>query len=146
MEANDERVHHFPTKIGKKLRQNSETQLAYPIILALSIPKPRTHLRPSEPRNASRRPPGLGDRSEGVPPVPIPNTAVKPLSPDGTACASVWESRKSPNSYRSQKANKKARPGIQHPGRAFCVWRWEPAPVDRIRQSNCILEEIAESC
>ena len=38
----------------------------------------------------------LGDRSEGDPPVPIPNTAVKPFSPDGTARASVWESRKSP--------------------------------------------------
>ena len=39
----------------------------------------------------------LGDRSEGVTPVPIPNTAVKPLSPDGTARASVWESRKLPD-------------------------------------------------
>jgi hypothetical protein len=29
----------------------------------------------------------LGDSSEGVTPVPIPNTAVKPLSPDGTARA-----------------------------------------------------------
>ena len=29
----------------------------------------------------------LGDRSEGVPPVPIPNTEVKPFSPDGTARA-----------------------------------------------------------
>ena len=38
----------------------------------------------------------LGDSSEGVTPVPIPNTEVKPLSPDGTACASVWESRKLP--------------------------------------------------
>ena len=27
----------------------------------------------------------LGDKSEGVPPVPIPNTAVKPFSGDGTA-------------------------------------------------------------
>ncbi len=27
----------------------------------------------------------LGGFSEGVPPVPIPNTAVKPFSPDGTA-------------------------------------------------------------
>ena len=26
-----------------------------------------------------------GDHSEGVPPVPIPNTEVKPLSADGTA-------------------------------------------------------------
>ena len=39
----------------------------------------------------------LGDRSERVPPVPIPNTEVKPFSPDGTARASVWESRKLPN-------------------------------------------------
>ena len=38
----------------------------------------------------------LGDLSEGVPPVPIPNTEVKPYSPDGTARASVWESRKLP--------------------------------------------------
>ena len=40
--------------------------------------------------------PVLGDHSEGDPPVPIPNTAVKPLSPDCTARASVWESRKLP--------------------------------------------------
>ena len=39
----------------------------------------------------------LGDSSVGVPPVPIPNTAVKPYSPDGTARASVWESRKLPD-------------------------------------------------
>src|SRR5271154_4830952 len=38
----------------------------------------------------------LGDCSAGVPPVPIPNTEVKPCSPDGTARASVWESRTSP--------------------------------------------------
>ena len=38
----------------------------------------------------------LGDHSERDPPVPIPNTAVKPLSPDGTARASVWERRKLP--------------------------------------------------
>jgi hypothetical protein len=39
----------------------------------------------------------LGECSEGVPPVPIPNTEVKPFSPDGTARASVWESRTSPD-------------------------------------------------
>ena len=38
----------------------------------------------------------LGDRSEEDPPVPIPNTEVKLLSPDGTAQATVWESRTSP--------------------------------------------------
>ena len=39
----------------------------------------------------------LGDHSERVPPVPIPNTEVKPLSPDCTARAGVWETRKSPD-------------------------------------------------
>ena len=38
----------------------------------------------------------LGDSSEGVTPVPIPNTAVKPLSAHGTARVSVWESRSLP--------------------------------------------------
>ena len=38
----------------------------------------------------------LGDLSEEDPPVPIPNTVVKLLSPDGTARVTVWESRKSP--------------------------------------------------
>jgi hypothetical protein len=38
----------------------------------------------------------LGDCSAGVPPVPIPNTEVKPCSPDGTARASGWESRTLP--------------------------------------------------
>ena len=41
--------------------------------------------------------PLLGDYSVGVPPVPIPNTEVKPYSPDGTARASGWESRKLPD-------------------------------------------------
>ena len=59
-------------------------------------------LRPSniqgffEFAGASVPAPTLGDRSEGDPPVPIPNTEVKPLSPDGTARASVWERRKLP--------------------------------------------------
>ena len=48
----------------------------------------------------------LGDLSEGVPPVPIPNTEVKPLSPDCTARASVWESRKLPGI--SQRPSRKA--------------------------------------
>ena len=39
----------------------------------------------------------LGGCSEGVTPVPIPNTEVKPLSPDGTAWVTAWESRTLPN-------------------------------------------------
>jgi hypothetical protein len=37
-----------------------------------------------------------GDHSERVPPLPIPNREVKPLNADGTAGATLWESRKSP--------------------------------------------------
>ncbi len=38
-----------------------------------------------------------GDFVERVPPVPIPNTEVKPLRADGTAREAAWESRKSPD-------------------------------------------------
>src|SRR5207248_9937992 len=62
--------------------------------------RPRRHeRRRSGSSNIQRQSPLLGDHSERDPPVPIPNTAVKPLRPDGTARASVWESRKSPASY-----------------------------------------------
>ena len=37
-----------------------------------------------------------GDRTERVTPVPIPNTEVKPLRADGTARATLWETRSSP--------------------------------------------------
>ena len=33
------------------------------------------------------------DLAEGETPVPIPNTVVKPFKADGTALATVWESR-----------------------------------------------------
>ena len=38
----------------------------------------------------------VGDLTAGVPPVPIPNTEVKPRRADCTARESVWESRSSP--------------------------------------------------
>ena len=38
----------------------------------------------------------LGGNAEGVTPVPIPNTEVKPLWADGTAWVAVWESRAPP--------------------------------------------------
>ena len=111
MEANDERVHHFPTKIGKKLRQELRNAVGIPHHPCSFDPEAENPFEAA--RAAKRRPPpqpGLGDRSEGVPPVPIPNTEVKPLSPDGTACASVWESRKSPNYSSCPTAYQKARP------------------------------------
>jgi hypothetical protein len=41
----------------------------------------------------------LGDNSGGVTPVPIPNTAVKPSSADGTSRATSWESRTLPRFF-----------------------------------------------
>ena len=41
---------------------------------------------PNSPSNIQIKP-VLGDLSERDPPVPIPNTEVKPFSPDGTARA-----------------------------------------------------------
>ncbi len=38
----------------------------------------------------------LGGYAEGVTPVPIPNTEVKPLRVDGTAWVAMWESRSPP--------------------------------------------------
>ena len=49
-----------------------------------------------------------GDHSGGVTPVPIPNTAVKPSSVDGTARVAWWESRTSPGFF-SQMIVRRAR-------------------------------------
>ena len=38
-----------------------------------------------------------GGRSDRVPPDPISNSEVKPVSADGTARVTVWESRSSPD-------------------------------------------------
>jgi hypothetical protein len=40
-----------------------------------------------------------GGHGERETPVPIPNTAVKPLSVDGTARVTVWESRTLPGIF-----------------------------------------------
>ena len=42
-----------------------------------------------------------GDYGERVPPVPIPNTEVKPLSADGTWLETARESRSSPDSMKA---------------------------------------------
>ena len=42
-----------------------------------------------------------GDDSWREPPVPIPNTEVKPPNADGTRLGTAWESRKSPGSKGS---------------------------------------------
>jgi hypothetical protein len=50
-------------------------------------------IRPSLTTKAKRF---LGGYAEGVTPVPIPNTEVKPLRADDTARVAVWESRSPP--------------------------------------------------
>jgi hypothetical protein len=42
-----------------------------------------------------------GDDSGGETPVPIPNTAVKPSSADGTWVETPWESRSLPGYFKS---------------------------------------------
>jgi hypothetical protein len=54
------------------------------------LPSPQTSLSPFARREIS------GDHSGGETPVPIPNTAVKPTSADGTALATGWKSRSLP--------------------------------------------------
>ena len=41
-----------------------------------------------------------GDNGERDPPVPIPNTEVKPFSADGTWLETIWESRTLPDSMK----------------------------------------------
>src|ERR1039457_6459290 len=71
----------------------------------------------------------LGDPSEEDPPVPIPNTAVKLLSPDGTARASVWESRTSPGLIQRPSLFAKAFRLFLHPFPADFVCPAFPARV-----------------
>src|SRR5512139_536021 len=53
----------------------------------------------SEPSVVSKNEFHPGDHGGGVTPVPIPNTAVKPSSADGTARVAWWESRTSPGFF-----------------------------------------------
>ena len=54
-----------------------------------------------------------GDYGERDPPVPMPNTEVKPFSADGTWLETTWESRTSPDS-------KKEKPQTVVWGFSFC--------------------------
>src|SRR6476620_4333083 len=59
--------------------------------------------RPPQPRKQTGRegaliiPQSYGGHSEGETPGPIPNPEAKPFSADGTAPATVWESRTPPD-------------------------------------------------
>ena len=47
-----------------------------------------------------------GGNSGGETPVPIPNTAVKPSSADGTAWVTLWESRTPPGARKPSREKK----------------------------------------
>ena len=55
--------------------------------------------KPVQRYNAQEYKRFYGGHSKEDPPVPIPNTEVKLFSADGTARATVWESRSSPYFY-----------------------------------------------
>ena len=68
-----------------------------------------------------------GDHSGGVTPDPIPNSAVKPSSADGTTRAIVWESRSLPELFEN-------RPGP--PGRFFFGARGSKFPFKTLRTAG----------
>ena len=79
----------------KKFVVKNDTEIAF------GDPSPQpTRLRTSAAgyrfAHARKTPHFVGDLTAGVPPVPIPNTEVKPRRADGTARESVWEIRSSP--------------------------------------------------
>ena len=55
--------------------------------------------------DAAKAPQLVGDLTAGDPPVPIPNTEVKPRRADCTARESVWESRSLPALIRARLRN-----------------------------------------
>ena len=61
------------------------------------------------PSGRAGHPVFAGGHSDRATPVPIPNTAVKPVSAHGTARATLWESRTSPALNFAPRASKEAR-------------------------------------
>ena len=53
-------------------------------------------------RERKRKKTVSGDNGWRAPPVPIPNTEVKPPNADGTRLGTAWESRKLPGSKRER--------------------------------------------
>ena len=69
----------------------------------------------------ARRSRKFGGNSEGVTPLPIPNRAVKPLSADGTWCASAWESRSPPVNFYAEAVLKGKASVVEH---RLSIYRW----------------------
>ena len=74
-----------------------------------------------------------GDYGERDPPVPIPNTEVKPFSADGTWLETTWESKTLPDSMEK---------GLTPNGWAFFLFHLQrpnaPVEFDEVRERTCL--------
>ena len=68
--------------------------------------KRRERSKADEKRGRAPRRKVSGDDSWRAPPVPIPNTEVKPPNADGTELGTAWESRKLPGSKGEREERK----------------------------------------
>ena len=95
-----ERLSRAPL-IGRALRDTFQVPSA-PTVLKKRLPRalcgPQGALRapPRLTQPAPQRPPGAGGHGGRGTPGPIPNPEVKPASADGTAGATLWETRAPP--------------------------------------------------
>ena len=110
-----------------------------------------------------RRTPGNqfpGGHRGRVPPVPIPNTEVKPASADGTACVGAWESRSLPGIFPKARFRDEAGffvfcrrladkdgPGAGCLAR-IATWMWGslPVPVGESRTRRAQLGRSVDKC
>ncbi len=68
--------------------------VALPVAVGLTAARRIRYTLPCHSRVVRRG--GVGDYSGGDTPVPIPNTVVKPSSPNDTAGAALWDNRTLP--------------------------------------------------
>ena len=93
-----------------------------------------SHVAASSSGSAPREDQVSGAHSGGVPPVPIPNTAVKPASADGSWTAGFFESRTVPGLIEGEPAA-----SYQRASRFLC------RPVGTLRCKRNALLEINHS-
>ena len=95
-----ERLSRAPL-IGRALRDTSNVPPLPTVLKTIASssavrPPGRLGRRPAPTQPAPQRPPGAGGHGGRGTPGPIPNPEVKPASADGTAGATLWETRAPP--------------------------------------------------
>ena len=95
-----ERLSRAPL-IGRALRDHSRPPPLPTVLKTIASssavrPPGRLGRRPAPTQPAPQRPPGAGGHGGRGTPGPIPNPEVKPASADGTAGATLWETRAPP--------------------------------------------------